>query len=80
MSNSDDNTYDPVHLTHEVFRLLLDKGLPVTRDGDFDAAVDGASAILRWLGLEPEIPAQVTGYRQLDHNGQLGYNRRIHGD
>lgn len=75
-----DNKYDPVHLTHEVFRLLFEKGLPVTRDGDFNAAVAGASAILRYLGMEPEIPAQVAGYMRLDLDGQLGYNRRIHGD
>lgn len=72
--------YDPLKLTHEVFRLLLDKGLPVERVGDFDAAVEGAGQILRYLGLEPVIPADVAGYRRLDLDGQLGYNRRIHGD
>lgn len=73
--------YDPVQLTDEVFRLLLEKGVPVDRAaGDFDAAVDGASHILRWLGVDPVIPESVAGYRKLDMDGQLAYNRRIHGD
>jgi hypothetical protein len=73
--------YDPVKLTHDVFRLLLDKGLPVDREaGDFDAAVDGAGQILRWLGVEPVTSEQNASYRQLDLDGQLAYNRRVHGD
>lgn len=73
--------YNPIQLTHEVYRLLLDKGLPVDRNiGDFDAATDGASQILRWLGIEPAIPEWIAGYQELDMNGQLAYNRRVHGD
>jgi hypothetical protein len=74
-------TYDPLDLTHEVYRLLLDKGLPVDREaGDFNAAVAGAGQILQWLGIEPVIDEQRAGYRQLDYDGQLAYNRRTHGD
>jgi hypothetical protein len=74
-------TYDALDLTHEVYRLLLAKGLPVDREaGDLNAAVAGASQILRWLGIEPVVDAQLNGYRQLDYDGQLAYNRRIHGD
>lgn len=79
--NSPRAEYDPTQLTHEVFRFLLDKGIPVDRSaGDFDAAVDGASHLLRWLGLQPVVPADIAGYRRLDYNGQLAYNQRIHGD
>lgn len=79
--NGEHAQYDPLLLTHEVFRLLLDKGLPVDREaGDFDAAVDGAAQILRWLGVEPVISERDAGYRQLDLDGQLAYNRRVHGD
>jgi len=77
----ENTTYDPILLTHEVFRLLLDKGLSVDQEaGDFDAAIEGASQILRWLGLEPVIPADIATYRRLDMDGQLAYNRRVHGD
>ena len=73
--------YDPVQLTDEVFRLLRDKGLLVDQAaGDFNAAVEGASQILRWLGVEPVIPDWIAGYQRLDYDGQLGYNRRTHGD
>lgn len=72
--------YNPLELTHEVFRLLLDKGLPVERLGDLDSAVEGAGQMLRYLGLEPVIPADMASYRKLDLDGQLGYNRRVHGD
>jgi hypothetical protein len=80
LNSTTSTEYDPLQLTHEVFRLLLDKGLPVEREGDFDAAIEGASRILRWLGLEPVTPEWAAGYRQLDYNGQQAYNRRIHGD
>lgn len=72
--------YDPLELTHEVYRLLLDKGVPVERTGDLDAAVEGAGMILRYLGLEPVVPARTQEYRRLDHDGHLAYNRRVHGD
>lgn len=73
--------YNPIQLSHDVYRLLLDKGLPVDRNADdFDTAIEGASQILRWLGIEPVIPEWIAGYQQLDLNGQLDYNRRIHGD
>lgn len=80
MTVDDTTKYDPLQLTDEVFRLLLDKGLPVERVGDLDAAVEGASNILRYLGLEPEIPADIAGYRKLDLDGHLAYTRRVHGD
>lgn len=71
--------YDPIQLTHEVFRLLLEKGLPVEREGDLDAAIEGASDILRWLGLNPVMPSDLASYRNadLDH---LSYSRLVHGD
>lgn len=73
--------YNPVQLTHDVYRLLLDKGLPVDREaGDLDAAIDGADKILRWLGIEPVVPEWINGYQKADLDGQRAYNRRIHGD
>lgn len=73
--------YNPIQLAHDVYRLLLDKGLPVDRNvADFDAAINGASEILRWLGIEPTTPEWIAGYRDLDMNGQLAYNRQTHGD
>lgn len=72
--------YDPLQLTHEVYRLLLDKGFPVERIGDLNAAVEGAGMILRYLGLEPVIPAASQEYRRMDHDGHLAYNRRVHQD
>lgn len=72
--------YDPTQLTHEIFRLLLDKGLPVERTGDHAAAIDGASQILRYLGLEPVIPADVASYQKLDLDGHKAYAARMHGD
>lgn len=71
--------YDPIQLTHEVYRLLLEKGLPVEREGDLDAAIEGASKILLWLGLDPVIPADIASYRHLDLD-HLSYVHRIHGD
>jgi hypothetical protein len=72
--------YDPIQLTHEVFRLLQDKGIPVERIGALDAAIEGSSQILRYLGMNPVVPSDLAEYRRLDLNGQLAYNRRIHGD
>jgi len=72
--------YDPTQLVHDVYRLLLDQGLPVEREGNFDAAVVGAEQILQFLGLKPEVPSDLASYRKLDLDGQKAYNRRIHND
>lgn len=72
--------YDPTILTHEIYRLLLDKGLPVERTGNHAAAIEGASAILRYLGLDPVIPADIASYQKLDLDGHKSYAHRIHGD
>ena len=73
-------TYDPRKLTHEVFRLLHDQGYSLDRAGDFEAAVQGAAAILRYLGLEPREDPQLQPYVGSANDGHLGYERRVHGD
>ena len=77
--DAEKQSYNPIHLTHEVYLLLEEKGLPVKREGNLNAAIDGASEILRWLGLEPVIPRDMDSYRYVDMDHR-SYNRRIHGD
>ncbi|GGM80377.1 hypothetical protein GCM10012275_58770 [Longimycelium tulufanense] len=70
-------SYDPRYLVEDVMTLLTERGLRPNREGG--SAVErhtAASMLLRNLGITPAAAPEDW----LDLDGQLGYNRLVHGD
>ncbi|GAA3889980.1 hypothetical protein GCM10022243_63540 [Saccharothrix violaceirubra] len=70
-------TYDPRQLVEDVFALLTEKGLsPDGGQGDPLERQAAAGMLLRNFGVVPTVAPETW----LDLDGQLGYNRVVHGD
>lgn len=76
MSN-DRQGYDPYTLIDDVITLLTERGLAPQRDeSGARERMQAACMLLNNLGIDPRLAPEATP--NLD--GQLAYNRRIHGD
>ncbi|GAA2665172.1 hypothetical protein LV78_001295 [Actinosynnema pretiosum] len=73
----DSQAYDPYVLLDDVVKLLSERGLsPQRNEESSQERIRAACALLAGLGIEPRLAQGATP----DLDGNMNYNRRIHGD